>query len=164
MLRLTSKYTHGQNEFNTIFTIWEPQVNESGKSMNANATTSKKCGDFDKKVIEDGLANKYNGNNYITSKWRVRFIGEAFNKANKHGMENSTKITNVVGDMTNEAYWLKNKDGEFILDYEGKKQKRYGIPTITISSFDYYENNNSQSKGIDTPPKVETEDDDELPF
>ena len=61
MIRLTSKYTRGEHEFNTIFTVWDLEENSSGKSMNVTLNTSRELDPtYDKKAIDEGLARESN--------------------------------------------------------------------------------------------------------
>lgn len=152
MIRATAKYTIKDNEFDTVFTVFRPEYKE--KVLIASLSTSRKCdNDYDSKLIENEIAREYNGNYYVNSNWNAVFMGKAFNKAKKYSVEEYTRITNVVCDITNEPY----------IDSSGNKI--YRNPTLRISDFDLAETNTT--KGMDTPPKVaqtEDEDDDDLPF
>jgi len=173
MLRFTSSYKRGNNEFNTIFTVWELEEHPSGKSMNLVLNTSREANESygpDKQKIEDGLTNEYNGKNYVRSKFSANFVQGAFNTAKKYGVTNGSRITNVVGELTCETYIITTKDenGNSIplLDNEGKPVRRYGAPFIKVLDFDVYESNynNNNANNMDTPPKVELQDKDECPF
>lgn len=153
MIRVTTKYEVNGNVFDTYFTIFRPEFKE--KSMIASLNTSRKCDpEYDRNLIENGIAKEYNGNYYVSSYWNAVFVGKAFNKAKKHEVEELTKITNVICDMTNEPYI--NSEGE----------KKYNNVKLRIYDFDFPEFD--VKGGLDTPPKVantsEEEDDEELPF
>lgn len=151
MIRATTKYTVNDNEFSTIFTVFRPTYGE--KYLTANLSSSRKCNpDYDKKIIEDEIAKEYNGNYYVNSNWNAIFTGKAYNKAKKYNLDEYSRITNVICDISNEPY--KNSDGEVI----------YNHPNIRIIDFDFVESQNSN--GMDTPPRVanEDEDDEDLPF
>ena len=157
MIRLTSKYTRGEHEFNTIFTVWELEENSSGKSMNVVLNTSRELDPtYDKRTIEEGLAREYNGKYYMRTRIRGILVQEAFNKAKKYCLENGQRITSLIGDLTCELYTVKDKDGNVMCDESGKNITRYGTPMIKILDFELYERDNQTTrKGIDNPPKVE---------
>ena len=151
MIRATTKYTVNDNEFDTTFTVFSP--NDRGKSIVCNLSSSRKCNpEYDKKIIDDGIAKEYNGNYYVSSNWNAIFTGKAYNKAKKYNIESYSRITNVVCDISNEPY--NNSDGETI----------YNHPSLRIIDFDFVESQNSN--GMDTPPRVanDDEDDEDLPF
>ena len=173
MIRLTSKYTRGEHEFNTIFTVWDLEENSSGKSMNVTLNTSRELDPtYDKKAIDEGLAREYNGKYYARTRIKGILVQEAFNKAKKYNLENGQKITSLVGDLTCELYTVKNKEGEILCDENGKNVTRYGSPMIKILDFELYERDNQSTRvGIDKPPRVEedtkvaeTVDESEYPF
>lgn len=170
MIRLTSKYTRGEHEFNTIFTVWDLEENSSGKSMNVTLNTSRELDEtYDKRAIEEGLAKEYNGKHYMRTRVKGILVQEAFNKAKKYCLENGQKITNLVGELTCELYTVKNKDGSIVCDEEGKSVVRYGAPMVKVLDFDVYEYENPTTRtGMDKPPKVEEtktmEDESEYPF
>lgn len=170
MIRLTSKYTRGEHEFNTIFTVWELEDNPSGKSMSVVLNTSRELDPtYDKRTIDEGLAREYNGKYYMRTRIRGILVQEAFNKAKKYCLENGQRITSLIGDLTCELYTVKDKDGNIMCDESGKNITRYGAPMIKILDFELYERDNQTTrKGIDNPPKVEEScapsDESEYPF
>lgn len=140
MIRCTTNYAKGEYNFGTIFTVFKPVFKD--KIAILNLTTSRKCDPtYDKKMIDEGIAKEYNGDFYVSSNWSAVLIGEAFNRAKKHGLNEKDKITNVVCDFTNEPY------------YNNNGTKVYSNPTLKIFDFEFYGDNSP--KGMDIPPKVE---------
>lgn len=154
MIRVSANYELKGYNFDTEFTVWKPE--EKGKIIIARASTSRKCDpEYDKNLIESGIAKPYKDDYYVDSNWRVLFVGEAYNRAKKYNITDRDKIIKVRGDLSNEPY--VNENGE----------KIYSNPTLKIFNFEFkdtaFNNNNA---GLDTPPVVakNTTEDEDAPY
>jgi hypothetical protein len=152
MIRTTASYKIKDNLFDTKFTAWSPE--EKGKVIIARLSTSRKCDpEFDKKLIEDGIAKEFKGDYYVDSNWSAVFIGEAFNRAKKHNLSSKDKIVGVRCDILNEPYI--NKDNV----------KVYNNPTLKIYDFEFDTETNNNATNMDTPPVVVKQvEEEEMPY